>query len=173
MKRRLTLALITLLLTLGFTSAAAYADSVTFTLTNSSQSTPSASSITYAATITADAGNSGDIFLNSDSFNVPAPLGFDDTDFFLNFPFFLAPGQSFTGDLFVISVPSGSGVGDFTGTFTLLGGADGSAQDTLGTVNFNTTITPEPSSFLLLGTGLTSAFAVLNRKRLRTSKKLG
>ena len=155
MKLKMTLA-VAALLTIGLSSAAAYADTITFTLTNANgslQGVPGGT-LTYDATVSASASNGGAVFLNGDSFNVTAPITLDDSDFFANFPLSLAPGASFTGDLFVLTVPPNTPFGVFLGTFTLLGGADGSASDTLGTVNFSVTTVPEPSSMVLLLTGM-------------------
>jgi hypothetical protein len=91
--------------------------------------------------------------LNGDSFNITAPVTLDDSDFFSDFPLSLAPGTSFTGDLFVLTAPPNMPEGTYQGTFTLLGGADGNASNTLGTVNFSV-VTPEPSSILLMMTGM-------------------
>ena len=155
MKLKMRLA-VAALLTIGLSSAAAYADTITFTLTNANgslQGVPGGT-LTYDATVSASASNGGAVFLNGDSFNVTGPVTLNDSDFFSNFPRFLDPGTSFTGDLFVLTVPPNSPFGTFLGTFTLLGGADGGASDTLGTVNFSLVTTPEPSSVLLLLTGM-------------------
>jgi hypothetical protein len=95
------------------------------------------------------------VFLNGDSFNVTAPVTLDDSDFFNKFPVSLAPGTSFTGDLFVLTMPPNPPSRTYLGTFTLLGGVDGNANDTLGTVNFSLTAPiPEASSIVLLMIGL-------------------
>ena len=157
------------LLTIGLASAAAYADTVTFTLTNPNGTVPynTGGSLTYDATVSAPAGNGAPVFLNGDSFNVTAPVTLNDSDFFTNFPVSLVPGASFTGGLFVLTVPPNSPLGTFLGTFTLLGGSNSSATATLGTVNFSlTTVTPEPSSILLLLTGLAALAMALLRPRL-------
>src|SRR5450756_514223 len=154
MKLKMTLAAAALLM-IGLSSAAAYADTLTFTLTNPNQGIPvTGGSATYGATVSASSSNSGAVFLNGDSFNITAPVTLDDSDFFSNFPLSLAPGASFTGDLFVLTVPPGTAFGTYLGTFRLLGGANGNATDTLGTVSFSVITTPEPSSVVLLLTGV-------------------
>jgi hypothetical protein len=164
MKLKMTLARAALL-TIGLSSAAAYADTITFTLTNPNRSISYlGGSLTYGATVSAPASNGAALFLNGDSFNVTAPVTLNDSDFFSNFPLSLAPGTSFTGDLFVLTAPPNSPFGTFLGTFTLLGGANGNASGTLGTVNFSlTTIAPEPSSIVLLLTGMAGLAMILLR----------
>jgi hypothetical protein len=156
MKFKMTLAVAALLMA-GLSSAAAYADTLTFTLTNPNGGilADAGGTLTFDATVTAASTNSGAIFLGGDSFNVTAPVTLDDSDFFNNFPLSLAPGTSFTGELFTLTLPPGMAVGsDFLGTFTLFGGAAG-ANDPLGTVNFSVSAaTPEPSSIVLLLTGM-------------------
>ena len=137
-------------------SVSAYADTVTFTLTqpNQSVSYQAGGTLTYDATVSAPAGNGAAVFLNGDSFNVIAPVTLNDSDFFADFPLSLAPGTSFTGDLFTLTVPPNTAFGVYLGTFTLLGGANGNAGSTLGTVNFSVTVTPEPSSIISLVIGM-------------------
>jgi hypothetical protein len=165
MKFKMTLA-VAALLTIGLSSAAAYADTLTFTLTKSAQETlTTGGSVTYDATVFAPSTNLAPIFLNGDSFNITAPVTLNDNDFFNNFPLSLAPGASFTGDLFVLTAPPGIPYGIYLGTFTLEGGANGNATNTLGTVNFSLAAVPEPSSIVLSLTGTAGlAWAGFRRK---------
>ena len=154
MKVRLKLA-VAALLTIGMSSVAAYADSLNFTLNSPNGSVPeSGGSRTYSATVSASSANTGAIFLNGDSFNVTAPIKLDDTGFFTNFPITLAPGASFTGDLFTLTAPAGSPFGTFLGTFSLLGGSNAGSTSVLGTANFSVATTPEPSSVVLTLTAM-------------------
>ena len=120
-------------------------------------------------TFEATATNTGasTVFLNSDSSTVDAGLTLDDSPFFNNWPLSLAPGVPYTGELFAVTAPAwGLGSNFYTGSFTLLGGVDGNASDSLATVNFNIQVTPEPSSFLLFGGGVMTLGVLTGRKLL-------
>ena len=172
MKIKMTVAVAAFVI-IGLLPAAAYADTVTFTLTHSSGNVPyTGGSLTYDATVSAPAANSAPVFLNGDSFNVTAPITLDDTDFFSKFPVSLSPGASFTGDLFVLTVPPNSPLGTFLGTFTLQGGPNGSATNSLGTVNFSlNVISPEPSSMVLLLAGMAGLAMTLGWARMKANRR--
>jgi PEP-CTERM motif len=165
MKLKLTLA-VAALLTIGLSSAAAYADTVTFTLTNTIEAINgyTGGSATYDVTATAPGSNGAAVFLNGNSFNAGVPLSLDDSDFFADAPFFLNPGQSDTFAVFTITVPAATTLRDYFGDFTFLGGSNGSSSATLGTVNFTTAVTPEPGSLLLLATGVAGLGTTLRRR---------
>lgn len=111
---------------------------------------------------------SATVFLNGDSFLLDSPLTFDDSDFNNNVPLFLDPFAS-SGDieLFTIYLPEGTPIGLYTGTYLLQGGADGAAQDLVGSANFDIQVTPEPSSLVLLATGLAGLAGAIRRKLTR------
>jgi hypothetical protein len=120
---------------------------------------------TFSATVT-NTGTST-VFLNSDSSNVDSPATLDDSPFFNNWPLSLAPGVPYTGELFTVTAPAwGLGSNFYAGSFTLLGGADNGALDSLATVNFDIQVTPEPANFLLFGTGVLTLGVLTGRKFL-------
>ncbi|HLI76326.1 MAG TPA: PEP-CTERM sorting domain-containing protein [Acidobacteriaceae bacterium] len=159
----------------SLTATAARADTVTFAISPSTVSTVPGGTATYTATISAPLDNGAPVFLNGDTitFAGPADITFDDGGLFGNFPVFLAPGDSDTAPLFTVGVPSGELAGSYLGSYVLQGGADGGAEDILGTQSFTldvtaatgSSVTPEPSSYLLLSTGILAALALAARKR--------
>jgi len=170
MKLKMTLA-VAALLTIGLSSVAAFADTVTFTLTSDYASIDwrTGGTATFDATVSAPLTNSADVFLNGDSFNIQSPLTLDDSDFFADFPFFLAPGDSFTGALFAVTMPPNTPLGIYLGTFTLLGGPNGGSSNVLGTVSFSVAAAPEPSSIVMMLTGLAGLAMFLFGARFRAN----
>jgi hypothetical protein len=114
----------------------------------------------FSGTITNTTGST--VYLNGDGFNLTGfdQSAIDDSPFFANTPPFLGPGGS-TGDigLFNITIPNPFATGNYGGTFQVSGGADGNAQDVIGTAYFTVQVqqpsgVPEPSSAVLMSGAL-------------------
>ena len=164
---RLRLASLVVLL---FASVSAFADTVTFTLLNPTQSVTSAGgTLSFNASVSAPRTNTGSEDLNSLVFNINPPSGLTpNADPFLNeFPLTLAPGDSYSDLLFTLLVPAGSPVNTYLGSVLLYGGPSNSV---IGTQNFSVNVTPsiavtpEPSSLLLLGTGVAGMATAFRRR---------
>ena len=172
-KISLTLSMLALAATMFF-SAQAYADTLNLLLTDPTQSGLPGDTLSFTATVTAPGTNTGTVFLNGDSTNLDSPLQIDDSGFFNNFPFTLDPGQSYPGPsdnglLFTIFIPTGTADSIYTGSFSILGGPDGSTLDVLDTATFEVDVTspstvPEPNTFLLLAIGLSGLAIAVRRK---------
>jgi len=144
--------------------AAARADEITITFDQSSQTASAGDTLQFFGTITNDTGAT--VYLNSDDLTVTG-LSLTTTDQFFNtVPLSLAPNGS-SGDIELFDVTVSSALldapGTYSGAYTLIGGADGNAQDNLGTATFSVTTlapTPEPPSVYLLLTGMLSLAAL-------------
>ena len=122
---------------------------------------------TFTGTLT-NSDPSATVFLNGDFFLLDSPLTFNDSVFNANVPEYLDPFASSSDiELFTIYLPEGTPIGLYTGTYLLLGGADGDAQDVVGSANFDVQATPEPSSLVLLATGLVGVAGAFRRKMTR------
>ena len=104
--------------------------------------------LTFNATLTNSGADA--VFLNGDASSLfSSALTLDDTLFFANAPLSLASGESWTGDIFTVSIDSSASPGPHLGSFSAVGGADGAAQDTLATQYFEVDAVPEPACLQL------------------------
>jgi hypothetical protein len=90
--------------------------------------------------------------------------------FYTNAPISVDAGQmSVDVELFDISASSPllDALGTYSGRYTVIGGADGDAQDNLSIAGFSITTVPEPSSIVLMISGLSGALVSISR-RLRS-----
>ena len=162
LKRLMVLSLTSASLLLACT--AAKADSFSITLIPAFQT---GDRTVFASDATVVNNSDDTVYLNGDNTFVDAPLSVDDSPFNSEWPFTLGPGDSYSGLLFNVDVPPGT-LGDYSGYFQVLGGYDNSTElNTLGTANFEVEVTPEPTTILLLGTGVLSLAGTLRRRLTR------
>ena len=146
---------------------AAKADSFSFTIDLATQHAAPGDTLAFSGTVS-NTGTSP-IYLNGDTITAVDGLVVDDSLFLINFPAFLNPGETtLNEELFSLLVMPGTPFGSYTGTFEILGGSDGDAHDVLSaqdfTVNVTDTAVPEPSSLLLLASGMAALAGTLRRR---------
>lgn len=141
---------------------AAKADPLTIDLTTPFQ-TGATDVFAFYGTITNTSNHT--VNLDGIDVNIGSPLVGDNSPCNDNCPFTLGAGDSYTGLLFDIDVPAGSALGLYAGQFDITGEYGG----IVGDANFDVNVTPEPSSYLLLGTGLLGLGWVV-RRRLKAAK---
>ena len=156
---------------------AAHADTINFSLTNPTQTGSAGATLTFEATVSASASNSGAVSLGSDTFTIPStspfkfPDNIDDSSYLLNFPLSLNPGESFTGTLFTLTLPGVLTPGVYDKNFVVLDIVDNAGLETFPTAEFIVNVpgqspVPEPGTWILLvtGTGMLAG-VVYNRRR--------
>ncbi|HEY4363782.1 MAG TPA: PEP-CTERM sorting domain-containing protein [Bryobacteraceae bacterium] len=155
------------LLTLLFSVAVCQATpTFTVTFSPSTVSGPPGSVLGFTGTLLNNTAST--VFINNDSFTLAGGIPLDDSPFFGNAPFSLGPNASSGPFLFFnVTIPALQAPNDYAGTFDVIGGADGNAQDNLGEGVFTVTVSsvPEPAPGLLVAAGL-GAFLLLRRRLL-------
>jgi hypothetical protein len=167
MKKRKAFLFMMAVLMIMLLASAAHADSIDVSLVQTSQTAAPGSTVEFGATVT-NLSTSDTVYLNGDGSVTTSPfLTVDDSPYLNNFPLFLDPSEvSGPFALFdVIIDPSAApGTYDFN-SFTITGGLNSSASDTLGAATFSVTVSsrssvPEPSSLILIASTLIIALII-------------
>lgn len=179
MKMKPFLLMTAVLALLAILPAAAQADPVTITLQDTLVIAQGGSALGVQGSLAN--GGSPTFFITSGSLSITGPAGitFDDSAFLANAPMSLAPGaNSGLFSFFDIFVDLTVAPGTYSGTFTVVGGpTDGSQAVTL-TQDFNIVVrsstqnVPEPTSMLLLSSGLGGAWLARRRKQKKAIRTL-
>jgi hypothetical protein len=97
--------------------------------------------LTYNSTL-ANTGVST-LYLNAINYNgLNSDIVLDPTLFFVNAPFFLSGGETWSGDVFTTQISPTATAGDYVGSFTVIGGTDPGALDDLASQTFQVTVAP-------------------------------
>jgi uncharacterized repeat protein (TIGR03803 family) len=118
------------------------------TLTPALQSGPAGTSTVFTFTGTLTNNGNVPVFLNADNISFTG-IGWtiDDSPFFNNAPASLNPGQG-TGliGLFTVTNPSNAPAGNYSGTYSILGGATPADTNVLASEPFQVSLTPSAST---------------------------
>lgn len=169
MQIRSTLLLLAATLSTGLLSKAALAD--TLSITSPTVTTAGGTVAVYGTYTNTGTGLE---YFNGDDFSINSPaIGVGTDYFFNNGPYDLAAGSSFTEELFSLTVNPGLAAGSDSAFFDVLGGPDTSTLNVLASTTFNVNVTnaaaavtPEPSTWLLLGTGVLGMAFTLRRRQI-------
>jgi hypothetical protein len=158
-----------MLLLAAFAAPLLRADTINASLVHDTLMTTAGSTITFQVNLSNPSQT--DTFLNSDSSITSSPLiQLNDAPYFsFTFPGVIAAGGSAGPiDLFNILVAPGAVPGNYTGTFTIIGGGDSGSFIDLADLNFTVKVAssssvPEPGTLtmLLLGVILAGAFLLI------------
>jgi hypothetical protein len=152
---------------------AAKADPLSLTFDSSYQSGLEGQTLTFDVNITNDSSDT--VYLNGDFSYVDSPLTLND-EFNVNAPLSLDPGGSSVDfELLTVTIPLGTPVDLYTGYFQIYGGGGSSEDYLLGSADFDINVTPEPSSvvpepssYLLFGTGLAVLAGIFRRRLIQS-----
>jgi hypothetical protein len=154
-------------------TTASRADSLNLTMTDANQSVVQGTTTVEFDASVVNPSTTDTIYLNGDDLATSSPLVSIDDSPYGAWPLSLAPGDSFgPAALFFVDLPADLAPGEYTGTFSITGGADGGTFDDLADANFtidvtgSSVVTPEPGTWLLLCAGLLALFG-LRRSRGR------
>jgi hypothetical protein len=166
MNRKLisTLFLTVVMAAVMLSASAAKAD-LLLTLDNPNQGGSQGQTLNYFGTITS---TSGTLSIFADACTPSGPTTCNDSPLFDLTPFDVVEGTPFHGLLFTITIDSNAAYGFYSGSFYIYG--EDANQNVLNNEvdrengNFSAAV-PEPSSMLLLGSGLSGLVGVIRRKR--------
>ena len=164
--------------------AVASADTITITLDSPTLSGSAGDTLQFFGTLTNTTADT--VFLNDVNFNLASiPLSsIDNSPFFTNAPVSLDAAGSLDGgftsgdiQLFNIAIPDPFTPGNYSGTFQVLGGADGGSQDIVGTADFTVQVlgpvsgVPEPASLGLMLAAFVAICATNGWRRSRAEAR--